>query len=62
MRGGADTADSLGQQRCIVRHAALEDIFKGTGWYLAMDVVTLAILIAFPQITLFLPETMMGSG
>ena len=41
---------------------ALEDIFKGTAWFLAMDIVTLAILIAFPQITLFLPETMMGTG
>ena len=40
----------------------LEQIFKGTAWFLAMDVLTLIILIAFPQITLFLPETMMGTN
>jgi len=40
----------------------LEEIFKGCGWFLAMDILTLAILIAFPQITLFLPETMMGTN
>jgi len=38
----------------------LEDIFRGIGWFLAMDVLTLAILIALPQISLFLPNTMMG--
>lgn len=38
----------------------LEDIFRGITWFLAMDILTLAILIAFPQITLFLPDTMMG--
>ena len=38
----------------------LEEIFRGIGWFLAMDVLTLAILIALPQITLFLPTTMMG--
>ncbi len=36
----------------------LEEIFRGIGWFLAMDVLTLAILIAFPQITLILPQTM----
>ena len=40
----------------------LEEIFKGCGWFLAMDILTLVILIAFPQITLFLPETMMGTN
>ena len=38
----------------------LEDIFRGIAWFVAMDIVTLAILIAFPQIALFLPNTMMG--
>jgi tripartite ATP-independent transporter DctM subunit len=38
----------------------LETIFRGVAWFVVMDVVTLAILIAFPQITLFLPNTMMG--
>jgi TRAP-type mannitol/chloroaromatic compound transport system permease large subunit len=35
----------------------LETIFKGIMWFLAMDVVTLVLLIVFPQITLWLPDT-----
>ncbi|MBE7637753.1 TRAP transporter large permease subunit [Sneathiella sp. P13V-1] len=34
----------------------LETIFKGIIWFLAMDVITLFILIAFPQISLWLPN------
>jgi tripartite ATP-independent transporter DctM subunit len=35
----------------------LETIFKGILWFLAMDVVTLVVLLAFPEITLWLPDT-----
>ena len=38
----------------------LEIIFKGTLPFLAMDLLTVSVLIAFPQIVLFLPQTMMG--
>jgi C4-dicarboxylate transporter, DctM subunit len=38
----------------------LEAIFRGVAWFVAMDILTLAVLIAIPQITLWLPETMMG--
>jgi len=38
----------------------LEVIFRGIAWFVAMDILTLAILIAFPQITLILPNTMIG--
>lgn len=34
----------------------LEQIFKGVSWFVLADVVTLAILIAFPQISLFIPQ------
>ena len=34
------------------------DIFKGCGWFVFVDIINVAILIAFPQIILFLPETM----
>ncbi len=34
----------------------LETIFKGILWFLLMDVFTLAILIYFPEISLFLPN------
>ncbi|WP_136660632.1 TRAP transporter large permease [Nitratireductor sp. XY-223] len=38
----------------------LEAIFKGILWFLVMDVFTLALLIAFPQISLWLPSMMFG--
>lgn len=34
----------------------LETIFKGVGWFVLTDLITLAILIAFPVITTFLPS------
>lgn len=37
----------------------LEDIFKGTFPFLLMDILTLAILIAFPSISLLIPKAMM---
>ena len=37
---------------------SLVDIFKGTTWFIATDVVTLGLLIAFPVISLFLPGIM----
>jgi len=36
----------------------LGDIISGTSWFIAMDLLTLALLIAFPAITLFLPALM----
>lgn len=41
---------------------SLEDIFRGIWWFLLMEILTLAILFAFPQITLFLPNMMLGRG
>ena len=36
----------------------LETIFRGVAWFLAAEVVIVALLIAFPQISLFLPSRM----
>ena len=36
----------------------LRNIISGTTWFIAMDIVTLVILIAFPAISLFLPSLM----
>lgn len=36
----------------------LETIFRGVGWFLACEVVVVALLIYFPQISLYLPDTM----
>jgi C4-dicarboxylate transporter DctM subunit len=37
---------------------SLETIFKGVGWFLACEVVIMALLIIFPQISLYLPSLM----
>jgi C4-dicarboxylate transporter, DctM subunit len=36
----------------------LESIFRGCFWFLACEVLIMALLIGFPQISLFLPNTM----
>jgi len=36
----------------------LDEIFRGVGWFLAMDVLTLGILVAFPGLSLYLPGLM----
>jgi len=36
----------------------LQDIFKGIGWFIAMDVAALALLVLFPMLALFLPDLM----
>jgi TRAP-type C4-dicarboxylate transport system permease large subunit len=35
----------------------IETIFKGIAWFLAMDVLTLVLLLAFPAISLWLPNS-----
>jgi C4-dicarboxylate transporter, DctM subunit len=37
---------------------SLPTIFRGVGWFVAVDMVTLALLIAFPMISLWLPSLM----
>ena len=36
----------------------LETIFRGVGWFLACEVVVVILLVAFPEISLYLPSTM----
>lgn len=36
----------------------LPTIFRGVGWFIATDVVTLAIIVAFPALSLWLPSLM----
>ncbi|MGD9862974.1 MAG: TRAP transporter large permease [Pseudodonghicola sp.] len=40
----------------VGREVSVTTIFRGVGWFLAMDVLTLAVLIAWPGLTLFLPD------
>ena len=44
--------------KSVVPELAVEDIFKGTFWFLAMDIINIMLLIAFPAIALWLPSTM----
>lgn len=44
----------------VLPDMALGDIFQGATWFLLMEAVALAILIAFPEIALWLPNQMMG--
>lgn len=36
----------------------LETIFRGVGWFLACEVVVVALLVAYPEISLYLPNSM----
>ncbi len=44
--------------RGIVPDKTMRDIIGGTGWFVAMDMVTLAIYVAFPQVATWLPSLM----
>lgn len=39
---------------------ALQDIFRGVGWFVVMDLLTLVLIILVPGISLMLPRLMMG--
>jgi len=34
------------------------DMFRGCGWFVFVDVINVGILLAFPQIILLIPQTM----
>ena len=46
----------------VAPDVSMGDIFRGCGWFVMVDLVNVAILIAFPAIILFLPETMLKLG
>jgi tripartite ATP-independent transporter DctM subunit len=45
-------------QSALSGRVQLPAIFRGVAWFIAMDIVTLTILVAFPAITLWLPSTL----
>ena len=49
---------SLFVTKGVLPHVSMEDIIRGSLWFVAMDLLTLGILIAFPRISLFLPDLM----
>jgi C4-dicarboxylate transporter, DctM subunit len=42
----------------VAPHIPLEVIFRGIFWFFIVDLITIAILVAFPDIILFLPDLM----
>ena len=44
----------------VAPHISMGDIFRGCGWFVAVDLVNVAILIMFPQIIMLIPEAMIG--
>jgi tripartite ATP-independent transporter DctM subunit len=46
--------------RSVAPNISLEEIFRGVIPFVAMDILTVGVLIAFPQIITFLPSKMMG--
>lgn len=42
----------------VFPYATLGEIIRGCGWFMAMDVLTIIILIAFPALSTWLPMTM----
>ncbi|WP_449040623.1 TRAP transporter large permease [Paracoccus sp. (in: a-proteobacteria)] len=44
----------------IDRQTPLTQVFRGASWFVLMEMVTVTLLFAFPQITTFLPDMMLG--
>ncbi len=42
----------------VAKGVSMADIFRGCGWFVFVDIINVAILIAFPAIILLIPSTM----
>ncbi|MCW5745956.1 MAG: TRAP transporter large permease subunit [Alphaproteobacteria bacterium] len=42
----------------VAKDVSMGDIFRGCGWFVVVDIVNVAILLAFPQIILAVPHSM----
>ena len=42
----------------VAPHISMSNMFRGCGWFVFVDLINVAILITFPQIILFIPQTM----
>jgi tripartite ATP-independent transporter DctM subunit len=42
----------------VAKDVSMGDIFRGCGWFVLVDIVNIAILLAFPQIILLIPQSM----
>jgi C4-dicarboxylate transporter, DctM subunit len=44
--------------KAVAPHIPMEVVFRGIFWFFIMDLLTIAILVTFPGIVLFLPDLM----
>jgi len=44
--------------RGVAKDVSMGDMFKGCGWFVLVDMINVAILLAFPSIILLIPSTM----
>jgi tripartite ATP-independent transporter DctM subunit len=44
--------------RGVAQGVSMGDMFRGCGWFVIVDLINVAILLAFPQIILLIPQTM----
>ncbi len=42
----------------VAKDVSMADIFRGCGWFVFVDIINVAILLAFPQIMLLIPQSM----
>jgi len=42
----------------VAKDVSMGDIFRGCGWFVFVDIINIAILLAFPQIILAIPQSM----
>jgi C4-dicarboxylate transporter, DctM subunit len=45
--------------RGVAPNVSMGDIFRGCGWFVFVDITNVILLVAFPQISLIIPTTMM---
>ena len=44
----------------VAKDISMGDMFRGCGWFVCVDIVNVAILLAFPTIILLIPNSMMN--
>ncbi len=44
----------------VAPNISMSNMFRGCGWFVLVDLINVAILIMFPQIILFIPQTMIN--
>jgi TRAP-type C4-dicarboxylate transport system permease large subunit len=44
--------------RGVAKNVSMATMFRGCGWFVVVDLINVAILVAFPQIILIIPASM----